>query len=180
MINLKVNYFSQLDNRLNPFGSCNVTSFAMVLDYYHVPRNPAYSGYSQFEDELYRFCEINNLNRHSPYDLRDLFNLYAAGKAIDYFTFKASIEQCQESIEAGNPCIFHGYFTRFGHIIVVRGFDDTGFFVNDPYGEWFSTGYRTDLSGENLHYSYDLIKRLCIDSQFWVHFFNKSGRCVGG
>lgn len=173
MINLKLPYLSQLDNALNPYGSCNVTSIAMVLEYYRIPRNAAYSQYFQFEDELYEFCDINGLNRHSPYDLRDLFNLYADGKAEDNFSFSASIEQCQKFLEAGNPLVFHGYFTRFGHIIAVRGFNETGFFVNDPYGEWFSTGYRTDLSGENLHYSYDLIRRLCIDSQFWVHFFKE-------
>jgi hypothetical protein len=54
------------------------------------------------------------------------------------------------------------------------GYDEFGFIVHDPYGEWFSSGYRTDLSGSYLHYSYRLITRVCIpDGSFWVHFISK-------
>jgi len=54
------------------------------------------------------------------------------------------------------------------------GYDEYGFIVHDPYGEWFSSGYRTDLSGSYLNYSYLLIRRVCIpDGSFWVHFISK-------
>jgi len=71
--------------------------------------------------------------------------------------------------------IVHGYFTSFGYIVVIRGYDDTGFLVNDPYGEWFSTGYDNSRSGERLHYSHDLIARTCSQesrgnpAHIWLH-----------
>ena len=92
----------------------------------------------------------------------------------DDFTVKGTIERCQEHLRNGNPCIIHGYFTRFGHIIVLVGFDDKGFIVHDPYGEWFSTGYKRHFSGSNLHYSYRMIQRLCMhDGDFWVHHVSR-------
>jgi uncharacterized protein YvpB len=72
-----------------------------------------------------------------------------------------SFKDIQTSIDAGNPVIIHGYFTKAGHIIVICGYDDKGFIVNDPYGEYFSSGYDNRLSGEKLHYSYGLIARTC-------------------
>ena len=57
---------------------------------------------------------------------------------------------------------------------MLIGFDDEGFIVHDPYGEWFPSGYPTDFSGESLHYSYELIERTCSpDGQFSVHYISK-------
>ena len=167
MIRLDVPFKSQLDNRLNPTGSCNVTSIAMCLAYFGV--KPKGSG--QLEDELYKYMEANNLSRHSPEDLAQVVRDYGLR---DDFTVSGSVKRCCQHIQAGNPCVVHGYFTSFGHIIVLMGFDDEGFIVHDPYGEWFPSGYRTDFSGESLHYSYKLIERTCIpDGQFWVHYISK-------
>jgi GH24 family phage-related lysozyme (muramidase) len=152
---LKVPYFSQLDNSYNPTGSCNVTCVAMCLCYLGLPRP---SG-SQLEDQLYRKLEELGRSRHNPYDLKYLIETYPGYK--DIFRENGTFAGIKTSINAGNPVIIHGYFTRFGHIIVIRGYDSTGFLVNDPYGEWFSTGYDTSRSGERLHYSYDLIARTC-------------------
>ena len=170
-----VPYKSQLDNAFNPTGSCNVTSIAMCLEYFGVkPRKSKEAGYykaEQLEDELYRYMERQGLSRHSPQDLARVVRDY--GKKDD-FTVWGTFERCRDHIAAGNPCVIHGYFTSFGHIIVLVGYNDKGFIVHDPYGEWFSSGYRTDLSGEFLHYSYDLIQRTCIpDGQFWVHYISR-------
>ena len=162
-VKLNVPFKSQLDNRLNPTGSCNVTSIAMCLA--HLGVKP--QGADQLEDELFQYMIRKGLNRHSPEDLARVVRDY--GKKDD-FTVWGTFDRCRNHIAAGNPCVIHGYFTSFGHIIVLVGYDDKGFIVHDPYGEWFSSGYRTDLSGEFLHYSYDLIQRTCIpDGQFWVH-----------
>ncbi|MGF1490886.1 MAG: C39 family peptidase [Microcoleaceae cyanobacterium] len=163
-----VPYKSQIDNWYNPTGACNVTSIAMCLEYLGVDRQ---TGYGQFEDELYEYALSRGYSRHNPYDLAQIVRDYGMR---DYFTEKALIEDVQEWVASDNPAVIHGYFTSFGHIIVVVGYDEYGFIVHDPYGEWFPTGYRTDLSGAYLSYSYRLIQRVCIpDGNFWVHFISK-------
>jgi hypothetical protein len=56
---------------------------------------------------------------------------------------------------------FYLIFNSSFLFIVIRGYDQKGFFVNDPFGEWFESGYRNDFSGENLHYSNRLIQSKC-------------------
>ncbi|WP_293282359.1 C39 family peptidase, partial [Microcoleus sp. PH2017_36_ELK_O_B] len=102
----------------------------------------------QLEDELYGYMEKRRLDRHSPQDLATLVRDYGLN---DNYTATATIDAVKAHLSEGNPCITHGYFTEFGHIIVLTGYDEKGFLVHDPYGEWFPGGYRTDLSGEYLH-----------------------------
>jgi uncharacterized protein YvpB len=169
-LSLDIPYKSQLDNWENPTGACNVTSIAMCLEYLRADRRSEYSQYKQFEDELYQYALDRGYSRHSPYDLEKIVKDYNRN---DHFTTSATIEQVKDWLADLNPAVVHGYFTSYGHIVVLVGYDDSGFIVHDPYGEWFSTGYRTDLSGAYLHYSYRLIRRLCIpDGQFWVHFIS--------
>lgn len=164
---LDVPFKSQLDNRFNPTGACNVTSIAMCLEYLGYKSGSK----EQLEDELYRYMTDTGLNRHSPQDLAQVVRDYGFS---DDFTDRATIPQCQAWLASKNPIVMHGYFTNFGHIITGVGYDQTGFIVHDPYGEWFRSGYRNDLSGRNLHYSYELIKEKCIpDGSFWVHFISK-------
>jgi Peptidase_C39 like family len=167
-IKLEVPYRSQLDNFLNPTGSCNVTSLAMCLDFLKISRREK-SG--QFEDELYRYAITKDYSRHEPRDLARIVRDYGA---TDKFTEWGTIERCKSHLASGNPCVIHGYFTSFGHIIVLVGYNSDGFLVHDPYGEWFKSGYDTQANGAYLNYSYDLIERTCIpDGQFWVHFISK-------
>ncbi|MEG4302188.1 C39 family peptidase [Microcoleus sp. D3_18a_C4] len=164
MRNLSVRHFSQLDNVYHPEGTCNLTSAAMCLDYHGVrSKNSA----KQLEDELWEYVYDNGLSRHSAEDIAKVIRAHGCS---DDFTWYGSIDKIKQSIVAGNPCIIHGMFTRSGHIIVVRGYDARGLIVNDPYGEYFNTGYDTSVSGEGLNYSYRLIKETCAyDGEFWVH-----------
>jgi uncharacterized protein YvpB len=173
-IKFNVPYKSQNDNIENPTGACNVTSLAMCLEYLKIPRR---TSVGQFEDELYRYALDQGLSRHDGYDLAQIVRNYGAK---DTFTQAATIDQVKDWLSDGKPTVIHGYFTTFGHIIVLVGYDSTGFIVHDPYGEWFSDGY--DLNnpdgnnekGKFKHYSYNLIRETCIpDGQFWVHFISK-------
>ncbi len=173
-IKFNVPYKSQNDNIENPTGACNVTSLAMCLEYLKIPRR---TNVGQFEDELYRYALDQGLSRHDGYDLAQIVRNYGAK---DTFTQAATIDQVKDWLSDGKPTVIHGYFTTFGHIIVLVGYDSTGFIVHDPYGEWFSDGY--DLNnpdgnnekGKFKHYSYNLIRETCIpDGQFWVHFISK-------
>lgn len=163
---LNVPYKSQLDNALNPSGACNVTAFAMVMTYFQIRGN---TGVGQLEDELYNYMERVGLSRWHPEDLAQMARNYGL---VDDFTYRGSLYDIRKAIAEGRPCIIHGYFTSFGHIVVVRGYDQYGLFVNDPYGEWTSSGYRNDLSGANLHYSNGLIQSKCSpegENYIWLH-----------
>lgn len=167
-VKLDVPYKSQLDNYYNPTGSCNVTCLAMCMEYVGIPRR---DNIGQYEDELYEYALNNGLSRHDPDDLAEIVRAYG-GK--DNFKPNATIEEVQDWLARGNPAVTHGYFTSFGHIVALVGYTPFGFYVHDPYGEWFPSGYRTDLPGADLQYSYNLIRDVCIpDGSFWVHFISK-------
>jgi uncharacterized protein YvpB len=173
-VKLDVPYKSQRDNYNNPDGACNVTSLAMCLEFLLIPRRGS-SG--QFEDELYEYALDNSLSRHSPYDLAKIVKAYGAK---DLFDSTSTMKAVKDWLASGKPVVTHGYFTSFGHIVVLVGYDSSGFIVHDPYGEWYASGYdRNDPSGNNTkgkfqHYSYQLIERTCAcDNEFWVHFISK-------
>jgi Peptidase_C39 like family len=171
---LDVPYKSQRDNLLNPDGACNVTSLAMCLAFFGL--GPS-GEYGQLEDELYDYAERKGLSRHDPHDLAQIVQAYGYR---DKFRTDATFAQVKEWLCDGKPAVVHGYFTDFGHILVLTGYDDQGFIVNDPFGEWFEWGYdrnapgEPDTKGQGLRYSYGLITRLCMpDNGFWVHFISK-------
>ena len=177
-VKLDVPYKSQLDNLEHPCGSCNVTCLAMCMEFVKPSLKP--SDGSQLEDNLFRYAINNGLSRHSPYDLAKIAE---SNGVRDRFDKDATIKKVQTWLSEGKPAVTHGYFTNFGHIITLVGYDDKGFVVHDPNGEWFSSGYdRNQPSGNNekgkfKHYSYNLIKSKCIEEgnsegRFWVHFIS--------
>jgi uncharacterized protein YvpB len=167
-VKLNIPYKSQLDNEENPTGSCNVTSLAMCLEFLGTKRKQTIG---QLEDELYNYAINNRLSRHDPHDLAVIVEAYGCR---DDFRTNATFEQVQEWLTDGKPIVTHGYFTSFGHIVVIAGFDEKGFIVHDPYGEWTPNGYRTDLSGKYINYSYSMMRNVCMpDGSFWVHFISK-------
>ena len=166
-VKLKVPYLTQLDNVNNPHGSCNVSCVAMCLAYFGHPARNAKTG-KQLEDELYEYCLNNGLSRHSPQDLAKLISIYGYQ---DKFCPDAKWDDVKKWIDQGNPCIAHGWFTRSGHIITIVGFNSKGWIVHDPYGEWFSWGYDTSVSGKYLTYSYGMMQKLCgHDGDLWIHY----------
>jgi uncharacterized protein YvpB len=168
-------YFSQINNCRNPYGSCNVTSVAMSLWHLGIRGDRSEA---QLEDQMYSRCELRGWDRHDPIGLKKLVESYPGCK--DAFTDRGTFAMLRQAIDVGSPVVLHGYFTRSGHIIAVKGYDDTGLIVNDPYGEWFAMGYDTRRSGEALHYSYGMIARLCSPEStnnpqhLWIHRISRS------
>lgn len=164
-VRLNVPYKSQLDNLMNPYGACNVTCLAKVLEFLKKTRRWSNG---QFEDELYQYAIDMGYSRHDPYDLAKILRDYGAQ---DFFTEHATIEQVLDWLAGGNPVIIHGYWTEFGHIVTGTGYDPDGLFIHDPYGEWFPNGYDNSASGAHVHHSFRLLRRICMhDGNFWVHF----------
>jgi hypothetical protein len=142
----------------------------MVMTYFKIKGT---TGIGQLEDELYQYMERRGLSRWDPYDLATMARNYGL---VDDFTIRGSLSDVRKAIAEGRPCIIHGYFTSFGHIVVVRGYDQYGLYVNDPYGQWTSSGYRNDLSGDNVRYSYALIQAKCSpegEDHIWLHRLSK-------
>lgn len=174
VVNLDVPFRSQRDNKYAPYQACNLTSVAMVLDYFDLADD---KDGKQLEDILFKEFEIEGKNKylhsHLSKEMRDR-GLHAR------FTTKGKIEEIKRHLDKGYPCIISGSFTRGGHIIVVRGYDDKGLFVNDPYGEVLGRTYKYQATtGENLHYSYGLIKWACDQTagtdNIWTHFISFPG-----
>lgn len=171
----EVPFFSQLDNRFNPYGSCNVTSIAMCLWFYGIRGN---GSQKQLEDQLYKDLLDTGRSRHNPQDLEWLVNCYQP-IVKDVFNVQGTIKDITNSIDNGNPVVLHGYFTRSGHIIVIVGYKDNVLIVNDPYGEYWKHGYDTSIRGERLEYSFGMIAALCSPeskndpSNLWIHCFSK-------
>ncbi len=171
-VKLNVPYYDQLDNSDNPYGSCNVTSLAMVLTYLGAKRlHPDI----RFADELDEYCDSHSLDRHEPTDLVKVVKAYGCQ---DKFSKTASFEEVKDWLIGGNPAIVHGYFTSGGHIVCLIGYNSDGFVVNDPYGEImynpFHSYYDIYASGAGLTYSYNMIyNTCCTNNEFWVHFISK-------
>jgi hypothetical protein len=129
-------------------------------------------GSGQLEDQLFRYAQRSGLNIHSPYDLDRLFDW----KNIhNEFHARGTWDGARRWIDQGRPLIFHGWFTRAGHIVVISGYDSDRreWIVDDPYGRYTPNGYDTRASGSNVRYSYDLLERLsgrANDGQCWLHF----------
>jgi Peptidase_C39 like family len=153
---LRVPYFCQMDNVVAPAGlSCSNTSLAMVAAFYGMK---SISGKGTLADQIY-----------SRFGLLRGWELIAPAAEKMGFKVKTSIpgtsDSIKDEINLGRPVIVGGDFVgKMGHFVVVTGYDQTGFWVNDPYGEWDqktvspANGYQfncfTGETGENRHYSY--------------------------
>jgi hypothetical protein len=79
------------------------------------------------------------------------------------FHTDGTVEVLKQEIDAGRP-VAVGWLcdgpvsapSGGGHWIVVIGYDEKGFFVNDPYGnaDLISGGYLSHDDGAGLHYSF--------------------------
>lgn len=158
-INHKVPYFNQEDNEIEPWRTCGATSAAMCLKYFNVPDLGAFP---QYEDDVKERFDRLGIAHGSPDGIKRLLE----GLGLrDNLTLKASLSDITRSLDSGEICILHGFWTQEpGHILVIRGYNDKGdFFVNDPHGEWVYGGYHVnstvspDNKGENKIYSRRLI-----------------------
>ena len=136
---LSIPYYNQYDNRNYPSATCQNTSIAMVLSHFQYKIKP---------DEI--FSRWGKDMAQSPSGLNYIYNHYAANSFINTYT-NASPEDLRYALTQGYIAIVHGYFTSYGHVLVVKSFDGQYYYVNDPAGRWsgcFKCGYTTgDYNG---------------------------------
>lgn len=120
---LKVPYFSQRDyGGSQSWSICGCTSVAMVLSYWGVGATPdtVLRGYGKASCQSPTGCET----------------VFEANKLKANSTYNGTWKQIRDEIDQGRPVVIHGRFTASGHIIVVIGYDEKGYYCNDPAGVW--------------------------------------------
>jgi lysozyme len=169
---LDVPYLSQRDNKYRPHQTCNITSVAMVLKYLgaDIDNDPRI----QDEDELY-LKMIKQYGQDSIYYHGKLKELIESYGFKDNFITDGTSVQVIENIDKGFPVILSGKFTGSGHIVVIRGYDQNYFYVNDPYGYYDDNRHKyVSENGENVKYSYAMIRRLSYaNTAGWIHLISK-------
>ncbi len=156
-VELDVPYYYQLNNDYEPYSTCNITALAMALSYNTQTIEPD-TIYLYEGDPVYTGTDLERLAHH--YGATNSTYHAGVGKA----TVKNYLDQ-------GVPVIFQGQFTSGdGHMILLVGYDDTGWIVNDPFGEWTSSGYiNNSTAGDGIHYSYDLVDNNSIGG--WNNYY---------
>jgi len=166
---LDVPYFCQYENTLEPGSTCQNTSVAMVLKHY---------GWDGMPDTI--TAEWGKDSPQSPSGLAEVFNYFlteeALGVSLTPHT-NGSFAGLRALLDAGKPVIVHGYFTQYGHVVVTVGYDATGYFVNDPAGQWsevYQGGYSKycdyGYSGKAVHYGKATFEQaIGPDNTIWYH-----------
>lgn len=175
----KVKYLSQRDNLLNPSGTCNVTSIAMVADYFGVKPSLA----TQLEDEFSEILKTKEamdyfsthfswaVGRYQPRHVHGMLEWllekkYGMKDTVNYI----NLTQLRLVLDA--PVVIAGKFTSAGHIIVVKGVTSEGHLIcNDPWGNW-ERGYR-DQNGESVIYSKERVADISPGGQLLCHIISK-------
>lgn len=147
---LELPYFYQYANALHPSSSCQNTSLAMLLSGF---------GWSGDPDDITAVWGKDYAQ--SPWGLADLFNVEAEAAGISARLtahVDGTLEGMRGLLDEGKPVILHGYFTSYGHVLVVLGYDEDSYLVNDPAGTWsqsFMGGYPygwEPTAGEAIRY----------------------------
>ncbi len=154
-------YYYQYHNRYEPGATCGLTSGAMLLGFH---------GSSLRPDDLYR--RYGKRLGQSPVGLA---TIYRRELGYGIGTYAGSRSQIRRHIDAGRPVVIHGNFTGSGHIVLIVGYDDTGWILHDPAGRWagcYRCGYpgRTSTNGRYVHYSYGSMSASMIgpDGDIWM------------
>lgn len=176
----------QLDNSLNPYGSCNMTSVAMCLKFLGKSRDLRYSSFNHWADELQQRAEDNGWDRHDPVAMQKMVRLYEAQDDLQvvqgWDKVGSEVYQTIAHIEKGLPAIAHTYLTQSGHIVCLTGVrlggdgKPTQWHITDPYGEpdiasgTYDRNTNDDPSLGQYWLSHAAFtSKILTDGSFWVH-----------
>ena len=153
-INVRENkdYYTQRNNKVRPYASCNVTSMIMAIDYMNIPFPTLLTTDTQPEDALYDFIindsRIDEAYRkefpneykayidsgkdykktYPPTELHSLLsygtNLWLGKERneITFFSLNVSLLQVLNELAKGRPMVMSGIFGKLHHIVCVSGF----------------------------------------------------------
>jgi hypothetical protein len=166
-----VPYFFQYSNTINPGGSCQNTSIAMLLNFY---------GYAITPDDISR--RWGTTYAQSPAGLAEVFNSYASAAGLRQrlrARTDGTMALLNSLLNQGKPVIVHGYFTDYGHVLPIVGFDGDSYTVNDPAGKWSQVfkygGYDEVTQGRYIVYGKEPVRKAINTSDgttiepIWLH-----------
>jgi hypothetical protein len=182
--------YSQRNNEVNPYKSCNTTSMVMALSY--IPKlwkffkdSPTYKQYSekfkQPEDCLQQYMLDNGLKPTNHFDLSSATNKFV-GRQVTKFTMSLSISGLLDELKANRPVVISGNFPKsdgktLGHIVCLVGavIDNQGnvskWIIDDPYGntlkDWQGSG--NDIALPNDYFIKNI--KNCGCNLKWAHTF---------
>jgi uncharacterized protein YvpB len=166
-----VPYFYQYDNGINPGGSCQNTSMAMVLRFYGADDETP-----DAISEQYGTSQAQTVS-----GFQQVFDAEAAAYGLswrDEGTTTGTLDDVHAQLAAGIPVVVHGYFTAYGHVIVLVGYDGDVYWANDPAGEWdqvyMGGGYSGVDPTEGYYVTYDasaVDAAIAPDGWVWMHGF---------
>ncbi|MYF92136.1 MAG: T9SS type A sorting domain-containing protein [Gemmatimonadetes bacterium] len=124
-----VPYFHQHSNRINPSGSCQNTSVAIVLKYY---------GADDITPDMIS-AKWGTHVAQTTGGLEKVFNEEAALRGLsvrDQATETGLLRELHALLDAGRPVIVHGGFSTVGHLMVLVGYDERFYYAMDPASQW--------------------------------------------
>lgn len=165
--NLAVPYFFQYNNGYEPGRTCNLTSLAMVMNFF---------GKSTTPDTLYR-------SAGGPIFSGSTLANFARGYGFTAtYSERGSKAIIKQHLDQGKPVILQGWFTPSGHFVVVVGYNSTGWIVNDPAGVWNQRAYGSynsgsSTAGRKVVYGYAAVEAAATDpgnpSSYWITVLSK-------
>ena len=169
-----VPYFYQYNNTINPGGSCQNTSIAMCIKYF--------GGTAEYPDAISSYYGTSQAQTVSG--LQSVFNSEAAYFNLtvrDIGHSNGTFADIQNLLAAGLPVIVHGYFTGYGHVMVVVGYDGVSYTCNDPAGKWSQQyqygGYCQCNATEGSYVKYSKAafeQAIGPDGTIWYHEFTNT------
>jgi hypothetical protein len=167
-------YFYQYNNSINPGGSCQNTSIAMILGVFGSPATLTPDGISG---------RWGTSRAQTVAGFKEVFDGEARslGLAVRALSSENStITDVRTELAAGRPVVVHGYFTSFGHVLVLTGFDAAKgeYTAFDPAGRWSQQfkvgGYSgtNSTEGRGVRYRASAVDQaIGFDGKVWLHRF---------
>lgn len=157
---LPVMYFSQRDNAAQAHRTCNTASCWMGA-LYMKPSLWETCGEDQNADLNFYLPKVETYGDTTDHGAQTNA-LNSMGVKSEWHT-SLSINDVKKELDAGRPVVLgvlhKGHVSSprgGGHMILAVGYDDTGMFIHDPYGDMdlVNGGYPGSTDGSYRHYSF--------------------------
>ena len=129
-------------------------------------------GYSIDPDSLYQ--TYGKAQGQSPGGLEQLYGWEGLHGASTYGGTRSMIKN---QVDAGRPVLVHTFLTGAGHIVCIVGYDGSGWFVNDPAGDYYQCYGCNSTAGDHVHYPFggSADNALSHDGDIWMSTADTSG-----